>query len=77
MGLTSTEFATRLLEEERVAMVPGTAFGEYGEGFVRCSFATGYDDLIEACNRIERFVKSFDTSASKISESVGVSRLSN
>jgi aminotransferase len=76
-GLTSTEFATRLLEEERVAMVPGTAFGEYGEGFVRCSFATGYDDLIEACNRIERFVKSLDTSASKISESVGVSRLSN
>lgn len=55
-GLSSTEFAKRLLEEERVAMVPGSAFGEYGDRFVRCSFATGYDDLIEAMNRIERFV---------------------
>ena len=54
-GLNSTEFSKRLLEEERVAMVPGTAFGQYGEGYVRCSFATGYDDLVEACNRIERF----------------------
>ena len=76
-GLTSTEFAKRLLEEEKVAMVPGTAFGQYGEGFVRCSFATGYDDLIEACNRIERFVKSLDTSAFKSSESTEVSRLPN
>lgn len=56
-GLNSIEFAKALLEEERVAMVPGTAFGEFGEGFVRCSFATGYEQLVEACNRIERFVK--------------------
>ena len=56
-GLRSVEFSKRLLQEEQVAMVPGTAFGDYGEGFVRCSFATGYDDLVEACNRIERFVK--------------------
>ncbi|MCH6255936.1 aminotransferase class I/II-fold pyridoxal phosphate-dependent enzyme [Puniceicoccaceae bacterium K14] len=56
-GMSSVEFAKALLEDEKVAMVPGTAFGEYGEGFVRCSFATGYDQLVEACNRIERFVK--------------------
>ncbi len=56
-GLSSVDFSKRLLKEEKVAMVPGTAFGEYGAGFVRCSFATGYDDLVEACNRIERFVK--------------------
>lgn len=55
-GLDSKTFARRLLEEEKVAMVPGSAFGKYGEGFVRCSFATGYDQLVEACNRIERFV---------------------
>ncbi|MEM9159632.1 MAG: aminotransferase class I/II-fold pyridoxal phosphate-dependent enzyme [Verrucomicrobiota bacterium] len=58
-GLSSMEFSKRLLDEERVAMVPGTAFGDYGEGFVRCSFATGYDELVEACNRIERFVGQF------------------
>ena len=55
-GLDSKTFAGRLLEEERVAMVPGTAFGKHGEGFVRCSFATGYDQILEACDRIERFV---------------------
>tara|TARA_B110000037_G_scaffold219614_1_gene285157 strand:- start:718 stop:1902 length:1185 start_codon:yes stop_codon:yes gene_type:complete len=55
-GMTSVEFSKKLLEEEKVAMVPGTAFGKYGEGFVRCSFATSYDDIVEACNRIERFV---------------------
>jgi len=57
-GLCSLEFSKRLLDEQRVAMVPGTAFGHYGEGFVRCSFATGYDQLVEACNRIETFVRS-------------------
>lgn len=56
-GLDSMEFSKRLLDEQRVAMVPGTAFGRYGEGFVRCSFATGYDQLVEACNRIETFVR--------------------
>ncbi len=56
-GLDSQTFSKRLLENERVAMVPGPAFGEFGEGFVRCSFATGYDQLVEACDRIERFAQ--------------------
>tara|TARA_B000000557_G_scaffold246513_1_gene229679 strand:- start:421 stop:1626 length:1206 start_codon:yes stop_codon:yes gene_type:complete len=57
-GLDSQEFAKGLLEAERVAMVPGSAFGQFGEGFIRCSFATGYDELIDACDRIERFLSS-------------------
>ena len=55
-GLGDREFAYGLLESQRVAVVPGTAFGENGRGFVRASFATGYDQLVEACDRIERFV---------------------
>lgn len=55
-GLTSEEFAARLLKEERVAVVPGNAFGPSGEGFIRCSYATSLQDLMEALNRIERFV---------------------
>jgi aminotransferase len=53
--LSAQDFAMRLLEEENVACVPGTAFGACGEGFLRCSFATGMDDLKEACARIGRF----------------------
>jgi aminotransferase len=56
-GLTERDFAVRLLQEERVAVVPGTAFGSGGAGFVRACFATGYEQLIEACDRIERFVQ--------------------
>jgi aminotransferase len=56
-GLGEREFSFGLLEKERVAMVPGTAFGENGRGFVRASFATGYEKLVEACTRIERFVQ--------------------
>lgn len=56
-GLTSHEFAVQLLEQEDVAAVPGTAFGESGEGFLRCCYATGMDDLIIAMERMERFVK--------------------
>ena len=56
-GLTSKEFATRLLMEEQVAAVPGTAFGASGEGFLRCCYATAFDQIKEACNRMERFVK--------------------
>jgi aminotransferase len=56
-GLGEREFAFGLLEKERVAMVPGTAFGENGRGFVRASFATGYEKLVEACNRIDRYVQ--------------------
>jgi aminotransferase len=56
-GMDDDTFATRLLQEERVAVVPGTAFGKGGEGFVRCSYATAFDKLEEALDRIERFVK--------------------
>ncbi|MBC7325406.1 MAG: aminotransferase class I/II-fold pyridoxal phosphate-dependent enzyme, partial [Moorella sp. (in: Bacteria)] len=55
-GLTSTEFAEQLLKEEKVAVVPGPAFGSTGEGFIRCSYATSLAELTEALNRIERFV---------------------
>jgi aminotransferase len=56
-GLSSEEFSERLLYEEKVAVVPGTAFGECGEGFVRCSYATSMEGIEEALRRIERFVK--------------------
>ena len=55
-GLGERDFAYGLLDAQKVAVVPGTAFGENGKGFVRASFATGYDQLVEACDRIERFV---------------------
>ena len=55
-GMTSEEFCTSLLKEEHVAVVPGTAFGESGEGFVRCSYAYSIEALKEALTRIERFV---------------------
>jgi aminotransferase len=56
-GLTSEEFAQRLLQEEQVAVVPGTAFGECGEGFVRCSYATSMPLIEEAMARMASFVK--------------------
>ena len=56
-GMTSEEFATRLLDEEKVAAVPGTAFGACGEGFLRVSYAYSLDDLREAINRLGRFVE--------------------
>jgi aminotransferase len=55
-GLDEREFATGLLREEKVAVVPGTAFGENGRGHVRACFATGYEQIITACDRVERFV---------------------
>ncbi len=54
-GLSAREFAMRLLDEERVAVVPGEAFGPSGEGFVRCSYATSLDRLEAAAERIQRF----------------------
>ena len=57
-GLDENEFAHRLLNEQKVALVPGTAFGENGKGFVRASFATAYEKLVEAADRIEAFVNS-------------------
>ncbi len=56
-GLSSEEFAERLIMEEKVAVVPGTAFGECGEGYVRCCYATSMDDIEEALKRMGRFVK--------------------
>lgn len=55
-GMTSEEFCNRLLEEEKVAVVPGTAFGECGEGFVRCSYAYSVEKIEEALKRISKFV---------------------
>lgn len=56
-GLRSEEFAERLLMEERVAVVPGSAFGECGEGHVRCCYATSLEEIKEALERIDRFVR--------------------
>jgi aminotransferase len=56
-GLTSKEFALRLLESEKVACVPGSAFGPSGEGYLRCCFATAMDKIEAACERMARFVK--------------------
>jgi aminotransferase len=56
-GMSEKDFAVGLLQAERVAMVPGTAFGANGAGFCRACFATGYDQLIEAGTRIERYVQ--------------------
>lgn len=55
-GMTSEEFATRFLNEEKVAVVPGTAFGECGEGFLRISYAYSLNNLKEALDRLERFL---------------------
>jgi len=55
-GLSSEEFAEKILMQEHVALVPGNAFGECGEGFVRCSYATSIEQISEALARIEHFV---------------------
>lgn len=57
-GMTSDEFATRLLKEEKVAIVPGTAFGDCGEGYLRISYAYSIDNLKKALGRLEKFVDS-------------------
>lgn len=56
-GLSSDDFAQRLLTEAKVAAVPGTAFGQGGEGFIRCSYATSISQLNEALERMGRFVE--------------------
>jgi len=56
-GMHSEEFAEKLLLEEKVAVVPGNAFGPYGEGFVRCCYATSLSNIEEALKRMDRFVK--------------------
>nr|WP_083258455.1 aminotransferase class I/II-fold pyridoxal phosphate-dependent enzyme [Cellulosilyticum sp. I15G10I2] len=55
-GLTSEGFCEELLKDQKVAVVPGTAFGGYGEGFIRCSYAYSVDELKEALTRIEKFL---------------------
>lgn len=60
-GLTSDEFCEQLLQKEKVACVPGTAFGEAGEGFIRVSYAYSIEHIKEALERIENFLKSLET----------------
>lgn len=55
-GMTSEDFAEKLLVEEKVAVVPGSAFGQCGEGYVRCCYATSLADIEEALSRMKRFV---------------------
>lgn len=59
-GLSSEEFALKLLEEQKVAVVPGNAFGDCGEGFIRCSYAYSIDELKLAVARIGKFVQQFN-----------------
>ena len=59
-GMTSDEFANRLLREEKIAIVPGTAFGDSGEGYLRVSYAYSLEDLKKAIGRIRRFVDKLD-----------------
>ena len=58
-GMTSEEFAEKLLSEEKVAVVPGSAFGKCGEGYIRCCYATSLADIQEALKRMGRFVKKY------------------
>jgi aminotransferase len=58
-GMDEDTFSHKLLDEQRVAVVPGTAFGAGGEGFVRCSYATAYEKIEEALSRIERFMRRY------------------
>lgn len=59
-GMTSEEFATRLLNEQKVAIVPGSAFGECGEGYLRVSYAYSIDELKTALARLEKFIKGLE-----------------
>ncbi len=69
-GMTSEEFATRLLQEEKVAVVPGDAFGKCGEGFLRISYAYSIDNLKVALDRMENFIKRLEEErgSEKVSE---------
>ena len=58
-GMTSMEFASRLLKEYNVAVVPGTAFGQCGEGFIRCSYATSMDRISQAMTKMAQFMAQF------------------
>jgi len=58
-GMNSETFSETLLQEEKVAVVPGSAFGQCGEGYIRCCYATSLADIEEALKRIGRFVKKY------------------
>jgi aminotransferase len=58
-GMDDETFAQKLLEEERVAVVPGSSFGAGGEGYVRCSYATAYEKIEEALQRMEHFTRRY------------------
>ena len=60
-GMTSEEFCGRLLHERRLAVVPGTAFGDCGEGYVRCSYAYSIENIKEALSRLNEFIKSLES----------------
>ncbi len=55
-GMSSKDVSNRLLQEAGVAVLPGTAFGKYGEGFIRLSFATSQANITEALGRMDRFL---------------------
>lgn len=65
-GMSSDEFATRLLREEKVAVVPGTAFGDCGEGFLRISYAYSLDNLKAAIGRLEKFITRLRAEAGQV-----------
>ena len=56
-GMSSNEFCERLLYSKKLAVVPGNAFGNSGEGFIRCSYAYSIDNINEALNRMDMFLK--------------------
>jgi aminotransferase len=58
-GMTSEKFAEKLLMEEKVAVIPGSAFGQCGEGYIRCCYATSLPEIKEALKRIDRFVQKY------------------
>jgi aminotransferase len=58
-GLTSMEFAEQFLQQEKVAVVPGSAFGAAGEGYLRICYASSMEKITEAMNRLERFLRQF------------------
>ncbi len=59
-GMNSEDFCEKLLFEERVLVVPGTAFGQCGEGFVRATYANSMENIIEAVKRIQRFAAKYN-----------------
>jgi len=70
-GLSSEDFAQQLLKEEKVAVVPGNAFGEQGEGFIRCSYAASVDTLTEAFRRMNSFVRRRENKGKVVTVSFG------